>query len=184
MNNKVTQEPTYIHSLCRTNTNNNTWANWTSDAHVKKVRAKSIASENFNFSIRSTEKNFNFKKHCFYCTKVCEYDDKHPGQNKFEYVQTMDSGILKTTLTQWTHIRPFTIVPTSKLHVESLWKLHRFWKANPCGNYDIDSTFKIDEISMSSPRRFFYVVSTIDVTSVVAVSILSFPDILCSRNLF
>ena len=99
MNNKVTQEPTYIHSLCRTNTNNNTWANWTSDAHVKKVRAKSIASENFNFSIRSTEKNFNFKKHCFYCTKVCEYDDKHPGQNEFECVQTMDLGILKTTLT-------------------------------------------------------------------------------------
>ena len=72
----------------------------------------------------------------------------------------MDSQILKTTLTQWTHLRRFTIVPTSKLHVESLWKLHRFWKANPCGNYDIDSTFKIDEISMSSPRRFFYVVST------------------------
>ena len=29
-----------------------------------------------------------------------------------------------------------------------------------CGNFDVDSTFKIDKISMSSPRGFFYVVST------------------------
>ena len=29
-----------------------------------------------------------------------------------------------------------------------------------CGYFDVDSTFKIDEISMSSPRGFFYVVST------------------------
>ena len=28
------------------------------------------------------------------------------------------------------------------------------------GYFDVDSTFKIDEISMSSPRGFFYVVST------------------------
>ena len=41
---------------------------------------------------------------------------------------------------------------TSILKGESTWKLwHRF---------DVDSTFKIDEISMSSPRGFFYVVST------------------------
>ena len=30
---------------------------------------------------------------------------------------------------------------TSKFPVESLWKLHRFWKANPRGNYDIDSSW-------------------------------------------
>ena len=41
-----------------------------------------------------------------------------------------------------------------------------------CGYFNVDSTFKIDEISMSSPRGFFYVVSTSnDVTSVLAVSI-------------
>ena len=41
---------------------------------------------------------------------------------------------------------------TSILKGESTWKLwHRF---------DVDSTFKIDEISMSSPRGFFYVAST------------------------
>ena len=28
------------------------------------------------------------------------------------------------------------------------------------GSFDVDSTFKIDEISMSSPRGLFYVVST------------------------
>ena len=28
------------------------------------------------------------------------------------------------------------------------------------GNFDVDSTFDIDEISMNSPRAFFYVVST------------------------
>ena len=39
----------------------------------------------------------------------------------------------------------------SILKGESTWKLwHQF---------DVDSTFKIDEISMSSPRGFFYVVS-------------------------
>ena len=41
---------------------------------------------------------------------------------------------------------------TSILKGESTWNLlHRF---------DVDSAFKIDEISMSSPRGFFYVVST------------------------
>ena len=42
--------------------------------------------------------------------------------------------------TQWTHLRRFAIDSTSKFHVESSWKLHRFWKANPRGNYDIDLT--------------------------------------------
>ena len=69
---------------------------------------------------------------------------------------------------QWTHLRRFAIDPTSKFHVESSSKLNQFWKVNPCGNYDIDLTwkfrrgftFKIDKISITSPRGFFYVVST------------------------
>ena len=68
---------------------------------------------------------------------------------------------------QWTYLHPFAINSTSKFQVERSLKLHSFWKANPLGNYDInrrgyfdvDSTFKIDEISMTSPRGFFYVVS-------------------------
>ena len=65
---------------------------------------------------------------------------------------------------QWIHLRRFVIDSMSKFHVESSSKFHRFWKANSLGNYVIDrfdveiSTFKIDEISMSFPRRFFYVV--------------------------
>ena len=56
---------------------------------------------------------------------------------------------------------------TSRFHVESWSKLHRFERRIHVeimtsirrGNFDMDSTFKIDEISMSSPRGFFDVVS-------------------------
>ena len=41
---------------------------------------------------------------------------------------------------QWTHLRRFAIDSTSKFHVESSWKLLRFSKSNPRGNYDINST--------------------------------------------
>ena len=39
-----------------------------------------------------------------------------------------------------------------RIHVEIMTSIRR-------GYFDVDSTFKIDEISMSSPRGFFYVVS-------------------------
>ena len=39
------------------------------------------------------------------------------------------------------------------IHVEIMTSIRR-------GNFDVDSTFKIDKISMSFPRGFFYVVST------------------------
>ena len=48
-----------------------------------------------------------------------------------------------TCLAQWTHLRRFAIDSTSKFHVENSSIFHRFWKANPRGNYDIDSTWKI-----------------------------------------
>ena len=73
--------------------NNKTRAKPTSDAPGDQVSAKRIAMENVSSSTRSTKENFDFKKQCFYCIKVCEYDDKHPERNKFEYVRTMDSGI-------------------------------------------------------------------------------------------
>ena len=44
--------------------------------------------------------------------------------------------------TQWTHLCGFAGDSTSKFHVESSSRFHQFWKANPCGNYDIDSTWK------------------------------------------
>ena len=40
-----------------------------------------------------------------------------------------------------------------RIHVEIMTSIRR-------GYFDVDSTFKIDEILMSSPRGFFYVVST------------------------
>ena len=56
------------------------------------------------------------------------------------------------------------------IHLEIITSIRR-------GYFNADSTFKIDEISMSSPRQ-------IDVTSVLAVSSLSFSNIFCSGNLF
>ena len=69
---------------------------------------------------------------------------------------------------QWTHLCRFAIDSMSKFHLESSWKFHWFWKANsrgimtsiPRGNFDVGSAFKIEEISMSSPRGFLYAVST------------------------
>ena len=54
---------------------------------------------------------------------------------------TLKFYLFLISITQWTHLRRFAIDSTSKILVESSWKLHRFWKANPCGNYDIDSTW-------------------------------------------
>ena len=39
-----------------------------------------------------------------------------------------------------------------RMHMEMMTSIR-------CGYFDVDSTFKIDEISMSSPRGFFYVAS-------------------------
>lgn len=83
MSNKATLDPTYIHSSCRIYTNNKARAKRTSDGHDEQVSAKRIAPENDSSSNWSVEENFDFKKKCFYWAKVCEYDDKHPGQNKF-----------------------------------------------------------------------------------------------------
>ena len=76
----------------------------------------------------------------------------------------------KEVSSQWTHLHRFAIDSTSKFHVESSWKLHRFERRIHVeimtsirrGNFDVDSTFKIDKISMGFPRGFFYVVSTLN----------------------
>ena len=78
--------------------NNSSRAKRTSDAQDDQVSAKRIAAENVSSLTRSSKENFDFKKQCFYRTKVYEYDDKYPERNTFEYARTMDSGILKTAL--------------------------------------------------------------------------------------
>ena len=70
-------------------------------------------------------------------------------------------------------------------HVESSSRLHRFWTANPRGNYYIDSMWRCQ-------RRFDFqnrlnIVSfrcRINVTALLPVSFLSFLNIFCSGNLF
>ena len=57
---------------------------------------------------------------------------------------------------------------TSRFHVESWSKLHRFERRIHVeimtsirrGNFDLDSTFKIDEIPLILPRGYFNIVST------------------------
>ena len=49
--------------------------------------------------------------------------------------------ITQQLITQWTGLCRFPIDLTSKFHVESSSKLHRFWKANLHVNYDINSTW-------------------------------------------
>ena len=73
---------------------------------------------------------------------------------------------------QWTNPCRFTIDSTSRFHVESSSKWHRFWKANPHGIYNIDSAWKfrrwfdfqtrrnIDEFSAWIFRHCFNVKST------------------------
>ena len=52
------------------------------------------------------------------------------------------------------------------------------------GNFDVDSTFKIDKIWISFPLVFSMLFwRRIDVTSVLTVSILSFSNIFCSGSL-
>ena len=70
---------------------------------------------------------------------------------------------------------------SSILKGESTWKLwHRF----EAENFNVDSTFKIDEISMIFPRGFFFVVSTSNRhNTAYVVSILLFPNIFCSGNI-
>ena len=107
--------------------------------------------------------------------------------NRLFHWNTVDC-FSNTNITQWTHPRRFAIGSTSKFHVGSSSKLHRFWKANPRGNYDIDSTW----IRLSKSTKYRWVLHVdfstlfrrrIDVTSVLAVSIVLFPNTY-SGNLF
>ena len=64
----------------------------------------------------------------------------------------VDSSSIRLLNSLW-KVRRNDIDFERRIHVEIMTSIRR-------GNFDVDSTFKIDEISMSSPRGFFYVVST------------------------
>ena len=79
------------------------------------------------------------------------------------------------------HFRTFSALPNGHIHVElsSISKGKFTWKLWHI--FDVDSTFKIDKVSMISRKRFR---RSMDVTSVLAVSIVSLPNIFSSGNLF
>ena len=65
-----------------------------------------------------------------------------------------------------------------RTHVETMSSIRR-------GNFDVDSTFKIVEISIVLPVDFSTLFRCqIDITSVRAVSTDSFPNIFCSGKVF
>ena len=63
-----------------------------------------------------------------------------------------DSPLIRRQNSTW-KVRRNDIDFERRIHVEIMTSIWR-------GNFDVDSTFKIDEISMSSPRGIFEVVST------------------------
>ena len=74
-------------------------------------------------------------------------DDHNPNGHIF-----VDSPSIRRRNSTW-KVRGNYIDFERRIHVEIMTSIRR-------GYFDVDSTFKIDEISMSSPRGFFYVVST------------------------
>ena len=64
----------------------------------------------------------------------------------------VDSPSIRRRNSTWKVCRDF-IDFERRIHLEIMTSIRR-------GNFRVDSTFKIDEISMSSQREFFYVVST------------------------
>ena len=98
------------------------------------------------------------------------------------------TGLLMPT--RRTHLRQFTIDSTSKFHVESSSRFYGFWKVNPRETYDILLTWKFRCGFDFQNRQVLHVdfpvpfQRWIDVTAVLTVSILSFPNIFCSGNLF
>ena len=84
----------------------------------------------------------------------------------------VDSPSIRRRNSTWKVCRDF-IDFERRIHVEIMTSIRR-------GNFDVDSTFKIAEISMNS-RSFR---RQIDITFVLAVSILSFPNIFYFGNLF
>ena len=64
----------------------------------------------------------------------------------------VDSPSIRRRNSTW-KVRENYIDFERRIHVEIMTSIRR-------GYFDVDPTFKIDEISMSSPRGFLYVVST------------------------
>ena len=97
--------------------------------------------------------------------------------NGTEHLWLQNSTSIRRRNSTW-KVRRNYIDFERRIHVEIMTSIRRWY-------FDVDSTFKINEISMSSPRAFFMSFQRqIDITSVLAVYILSFSNIFCPGNLF
>ena len=88
----------------------------------------------------------------------------------------VDSPSIRRRNPTWKVLRDF-IDFEKQIHVEIMTSIQR--------DFDVVSTFKIYEISMSSPPGFINVVLRSNwCNCCITVSILSFPNIFCFGNLF
>ena len=83
----------------------------------------------------------------FYRYKRNKCSKRNPNGNIF-----VDSSSIRRRNSTW-KVRGYYIDFESRINVEIMTSIRR-------GYFDVDSTFKIDKMLMSSPREFFYVVST------------------------
>lgn len=72
------KDPTFIHISCRTELRN------------ASRRVKPLTALEKIIPVRSENANFDFKTQCFYCDRLCVYDEKHPDRNRFEEVRTTE----------------------------------------------------------------------------------------------
>ena len=91
---KHQKKAVYIHLSCRTALKNNARKkkNETSEEQTTEIEAKRSRRSD-------TSETFDFKKNCFYCENLCEYDKEHPDRDNFSLVSTKDTKIHQQTLT-------------------------------------------------------------------------------------
>ena len=87
---KEQKTPVFIHDRCRSDLKNRSRKR-KSDTLPEQVNAKSP-------SLRSKSGDFDFRKQCFYCGKVCTIDDKHLDRSNVQEVRTKDTKIYFKTL--------------------------------------------------------------------------------------
>ena len=101
-----------------------------------------VAENNTNFKSSSTTVKSGRLQGCFISDNV--FDLSNPNGHIF-----VDSPLIRHRTSTWKIRRDF-IDFERRIHVELITLIRR-------GNFNVDSPFKIDEISMTFPRGFFYV---------------------------
>ena len=107
-----------------------------------------ISRFSWNYSSKVLLKGTPYHIACekFLVTSNCDTCKTQPNGHIF-----VDSPSIRRRNSTW-DVRGNYIDFERRIHVEIMTSIR-------CGYFDVDSTFKIEEISMSSPCGFFYVVS-------------------------